>query len=94
MRASRALHSYVLTLADRGQGPDEAAKRRVHPAAIAHAERIARAQSMGMTLYGYKVFPDLTHGRAFMWGSLLAVYAVGASSLLVARSLNINSVRV
>lgn len=75
------------------QGPDEAAKKRVHPAAIAHANRVARAQQVGVTLYGYKVFPDLTPGRAFMWGSILALWAVGTVSLASARALDIHSVR-
>jgi hypothetical protein len=75
------------------QGPDEHAKKRVHPAAIAHANRVARAQQAGVTLYGYKVFPDLTPGRAFMWGSILAVWAVGSVALASARALDIHSVR-
>lgn len=74
------------------EGPDEAAKKRMHPAAIAHAERVARAQQMGVSVWGYKVFPDLTPGRAFMWGTILAVYAVGMSALVTARALDIHSV--
>lgn len=73
-------------------GPDEHAKRRIHPAALAHANRVARAQQAGVTLYGYKVFPDLTPGRAFMWGSILAAWAVGSVALASARALDIHSV--
>lgn len=73
-------------------GPDDAAKKRAHPAAIAHAARVARAQQMGASWFGFKVFPDLTPGRAFMWGTILAVYAVGASTMIAAQSLDIKSV--
>lgn len=73
------------------KGPDEAAKKRAHPAALAHANRVARAQQVGVTLFGFKVFPDLTPGRAFMWGSIFAVYSVGAASMLTARALDIKS---
>eukprot|EP00892_Ulva_mutabilis_P012627 jgi/Ulvmu1/9737/UM055_0077.1 len=73
-------------------GPDDAAKKRAHPAAIAHAARVARAQQMGASWFGYKLFPDLTPGRAFMWGSILALYAVGASAVLTARACDISSV--
>lgn len=73
-------------------GPDDAAKKRAHPAAIAHAARVARAQQMGASWFGFKLFPDLTPGRAFMWGSIAALYAVGASSMIVARALDIQSV--
>lgn len=73
-------------------GPDDAAKKRAHPAAIAHAARVARAQQMGASWFGFKLFPDLTPGRAFMWGSILAVYAVGASAAICARALDIGSV--
>lgn len=74
------------------QGPDDAAKKRAHPAAIAHAARVARAQQMGASWLGYKIFPDLTPGRAFMWGSIMAVYAVGAASMVTAQALDIKSV--
>ena len=40
-----------------------------------------------------QVFPDLTPGRAFMWGTILAVYAVGAASYGVARAAGVTSVR-
>ena len=66
--------------------------KRVHPAQLAHAARIARAQQMAVTVAGFKVFPDLTPGRAFMWGSILAVYAVGVASFTVARSVGVTSV--
>ena len=75
------------------QGPEESGIKRAHPAQLAHAARIARAQQVGFTLYGYKVFPDLTPGRAFMWGSILAVYCVGMASYMTARSVGITSVR-
>lgn len=74
------------------QGPDEVSKKRVHPAALAHANRVARAQQAGVTLYGYKLFPDLTPGRAFMWGSILAAWTVGSVALASARALDIYSV--
>lgn len=73
-------------------GPDECAKKRVHPAALAHANRVARAQQVGFALYGYKVFPDLTPGRAFMWGSIFAAWAVGSAALVSARALDIHTV--
>ena len=36
------------------QGPDVSGSKRVHPAALAHAARIARAQQQGLTFYGFK----------------------------------------
>jgi hypothetical protein len=74
------------------QGPEELSSKRVHPAQLAHAARIARAQQVGITLYGFKVFPDLTPGKAFMWGSIVAVYVVGLASFSIARSVGITSV--
>lgn len=74
------------------QGPETSSTKRVHPAQLAHAARIARAQQMAVTVAGFKVFPDLTPGRAFMWGSILAVYAVGVASYAVARSVGVTSV--
>jgi hypothetical protein len=47
---------------------------------------------MGASLWGFKLFPDLTPGRAFMWGTILAVYTVGAVSVVSARALGIQSV--
>lgn len=76
------------------QGPDDAAKKRAHPAAVAHAARVARAQQLGASWFGFKLFPDLTPGRAFMWGTIVAVYAVGMSAVVTARALDIGSVRI
>lgn len=83
----------VLSVADRLQGPEQVSSKRVHPAQLAHAARIARAQQISLTVYGFKVFPDLTPGRAFMWGTILAAYAVGMTSYAVARNVGITSVR-
>ena len=86
--------AWVSCFASFVQGPEEIGGRRVHPAQLAHAARIARAQQQGLTLYGFKVFPDLTPGRAFMWGTILAVYAVGTASYVTARSCGVTSVRI
>lgn len=44
-------------------------------------------------MFGFKLFPDLTPGRAFMWGTILAVYTVGMVSVVSARAVGIQSVR-
>jgi len=65
--------------------------RRMTPAAIAHANRIQRHAQNNATLVGFKLLPDLTPGRAFVWGSILAAWTVGSACAYTCRSLDINS---
>ena len=41
---------------------------------------------------GYRLLPQFTPGRAFLWGSVLAAWATGALAMSTARSLGIHSV--
>lgn len=55
------------------------------------ADRVARAQQQQATVAGFRLFPDLTPGRAFMWGTIVAVWGVSLATLASARALGIYS---
>lgn len=55
--------------------------------------RVARAQQQSATIAGIRLFPDLTPGRAFMWGTILAVWSVALTSALACRAMDIHSVK-
>ncbi|KAL4436815.1 hypothetical protein ABPG75_003954 [Micractinium tetrahymenae] len=55
------------------------------------ARKIQRAALEGPTVAGYRVLPEMTPGRAFMWGTILAVWGTGALIASTARSLDIHS---
>lgn len=80
----------AMELLRNGPEPDT---RRLTSAAIAHANRIQRHAQMNATIHGFKLLPDLTPGRAFVWGSFLALWCVGTAAMTTCRSLDIHSVR-
>lgn len=55
--------------------------------------RVARAQQQSATIAGFRLFPDLTPGRAFMWGTILAVWSVALTATIACRAMDIHSVK-
>lgn len=55
------------------------------------AEKIQKAQLATPTLRGFRLLPELTPGRAFLWGTVLALWGTGALVATTAKSLNILS---
>lgn len=51
--------------------------------------KIQKAALEGPTLAGYRLLPELTPGRAFLWGTILAVWGTGALAAGAARGLDI-----
>lgn len=58
---------------------------------VALNARVARAQQQQATLAGFRVLPDLTPGRALMWGTILAVWGTATVTVLAARALDIHT---
>lgn len=57
------------------------------------ADRVARAQQQQATVAGFQLLPDLTPGRAFMWGTIVAVWGVSMVTLVSARALDIHTMK-
>lgn len=53
--------------------------------------KIARAQLESPQMAGLRLLPKFTPGRAFFWGSVLAVWGTAALALTAARQLGIDS---
>lgn len=53
------------------------------------AVKIQRAALETPTVAGYRLLPELTPGRAFLWGTVLAVWATTAVVMGTARTLDI-----
>jgi hypothetical protein len=57
------------------------------------AKKIAKAQFESPLVSGYRLLPEFTPGRAFVWGTILSVWGVAVATTVVSKSYGITAVR-
>mmetsp|Transcript_35841 Transcript_35841/g.63988 ORF Transcript_35841/g.63988 Transcript_35841/m.63988 type:complete len:178 (-) Transcript_35841:89-622(-) len=55
------------------------------------AKKIAKAQFESPLVSGYRLLPEFTPGRAFVWGTILSVWGVAVATTVVSKSYGITA---